>query len=82
MTLLNSIDPQIAAAQAKVLETLARIPDEYGAVFVVEDYQAELAAAVRAHVQRRADERMVERLRRRAGSVRGRRMAEDERLAA
>ncbi len=70
MTLLNSIDPQIAAAQAKVLETLARIPDEYGAVFVVEDYQAELALAVRAHVQRRADERMVAEMRAQWGEER------------
>lgn len=51
MTLFNSANPRIAAKQATVLETLAAIPDEYGAVFVIDQYQAELTLAVRAHVE-------------------------------
>lgn len=49
MTLFNSANPRIAAAQAKVIETLTNIPDEYGAVFVIDQYQAELTAAVAAN---------------------------------
>lgn len=49
MTLFNSQNPRIAAAQARLIETLAAIPDEYGAADVVGDYQTELMAAVAAN---------------------------------
>lgn len=49
MTLFNSQNPRIAAAQAQLIETLAATPDEYGAADVVDDYQAELTAAVAAN---------------------------------
>ena len=52
MTLFNSANPRIAAAQGDVIETLMSIPDEYGAVFVIDDLQAELRAAVLAHHQK------------------------------
>ena len=48
MSLFNSSDPAIAAAHAKVLDTLANIETEYGAVFVVDEYQQELRNAVAA----------------------------------
>lgn len=62
MSLFNSTNPRIAAAQARTLDTLMAIPDEYGAVFVIDEYQAELTEAVRAHTQRQAVERLAKRL--------------------
>ena len=55
MSLFNSSDPAIAAAHAKALDTLANIETEYGAVFVVDEYQQELRNAVAAS-HRRNDE--------------------------
>ena len=52
MTLFNSANPRIAAAQGDVIETLMSIPDAYGAVFVIDDLQEELRAAVLAHHQK------------------------------
>ena len=57
MSLLNPSDPRIAAAQARVIETLTAIPDEYGAEFVIDDCQAELIAAVAKHHRRNEDAR-------------------------
>lgn len=62
MTLFDSTNPAIRKAQALVLETLASIPDEYGAAFVVGDYQDELARAVREHTQRLAVRKTAKRL--------------------
>lgn len=60
MTVLNPTNPRIAAAQAQVNETLAGIPDEYGAVFVIDDYQLMqtglLPVAVREERKRLATE--------------------------
>lgn len=62
MTLFNPDNPRVAAAQAQVLDTLMAIPDEYGAVFVIDEYQTELTEAVRAHTRRQAVERLAKRL--------------------
>lgn len=51
MTLFNSQNPRIVKAQAQVVETLSAIPEEYGAVFVIDEYQEDLRQAVRAHVE-------------------------------
>lgn len=78
MCLLNTQNQRIAQAHAKVLDTLAGIPDEYGAVFVIGDYQDELALAVREARKREATlvaaERVVElgKRRERKRQVRGR----------
>lgn len=52
MTLFNSQDPGVAAAHAKVIDTLANIETEYGAVFLVDSYQQELKNALAAHHRR------------------------------
>lgn len=58
MSLFNSTNPRIAAAQARTLDTLMAIPEEYGAVFVIDDYQnmkgGELPVAVREHTRQMA----------------------------
>lgn len=70
MSIFNSANPRIRNAQQTVLDTLASIPDEYGAVFVIGDYQDELALAVREARKREATlvaaERVVELGKRRA----------------
>lgn len=74
MSIFNSANPRIRNAQQTVLDTLASIPDEYGAVFVIDDYQdmkwGELPVAVREGRKREATlvaaERLVELGKRRA----------------
>ncbi len=64
MTLFNSQDPGVAAAHAKVIDTLANIETEYGAVFVVDQYQQELCNAVAANHRRNDEAAQLELMRR------------------
>ena len=60
MSLFNSSDPAIAAAHAKVLDTLANIETEYGAVFVIDQEQQELRDAVAANHRRNEEAAQLE----------------------
>lgn len=51
MSIFNSQNTRIRDAQTQVLGTLMAIPAEYGAVFVIDQDQAELTEAVRANVE-------------------------------
>ena len=64
MSLFNSSDPAIAAAHAKVLDTLANIETEYGAVFVIDQEQQELRDAVAANHRRNEEAAQLELMRR------------------
>lgn len=64
MSLFDSSDPAIGAAHAKVLDTLANIETEYGAVFVVDEYQQELRNAVAANHRRSEESAQFELMRR------------------
>ena len=56
MSLLNPENPDIAFARDCVITTLMDIPDSYGAIVIVSDEQAYLAAMVqRNHDRQRTD---------------------------
>ena len=64
MTLFNSQDPAIAAALTRVMDTLANIETEYGAVFVIDQEQQELCNAVAANHRRNEAAAQLELMRR------------------
>lgn len=63
MCLLNPKDPDIAFARDCVITTLTDIPDSYGAVFVIDDEQAHLAAMVQRNHERQRDALILEKAR-------------------